>query len=122
MKKSIQISIFFLSLSVLYTSLRIGFYFTYYIIDNEGFTEEFCRNKDNSEMNCHGMCKLTDIATENDEKSDFDFKKNTFDFLWTFQDICSYDFLIQIEQNQKINYSYPIWEDIFSSFYHPPSI
>ncbi|MDO4230453.1 MAG: hypothetical protein Q4C98_11615, partial [Capnocytophaga sp.] len=121
-KKRIYISITLLAFSVLSNSLRTGVYFMYYLLDSEGFIEEFCENKSQPELHCDGKCKLIDVSSsENQTSTDFDFKELKVDFNWIIQQTISYHFFNTEEQTTHIfHYKNPFWEKIHFNIFHPP--
>lgn len=121
LKRKFYIGILFIAFSVLYSGLRMGMYFTYYLLDNEGFTENFCQNQDKPEMHCDGKCKLADVASENEKNNDFNFEKFATDFNWISHENFSYPIFIKQQDTQhKFYHKNPYWEKIHLAIFHPP--
>lgn len=69
--KGHQLGISFLLIFVLLFSItKNSLMLSFYLIDNEDFTELFCENTDSPEMECNGKCELSKLAHQDDTKSE----------------------------------------------------
>ena len=106
MKKGTFILTLFLSVLILYNSLRVSITYIYYNVDTIGFIEALCENKDKPELACNGKCHLKKITkTTNEEKNQpinlIDFK----DILLYNQKISSHQ-VDNIIHQSKSNFYY----------------
>lgn len=51
----------FLAFLLLASVLRVPLTYSYYWLDQAGFIEQFCENKDLPELNCDGKCYLSQM-------------------------------------------------------------
>lgn len=123
MKQSIVILSLFLSVLLIYNSLRVSLTYAYYELDPIGFIEKLCVNQDQPELECNGKCHLKKVAQSQDKKqktpeSTIDFVKM---FLYT-NNTEKNDFSIVLFERKKdpiiyLNtYSFTNSDDCF----HPP--
>ena len=123
MKKGTFILTLFLSVLILYNSLRVSITYIYYNVDTIGFIEALCENKDKPELACNGKCHLKKITkTTNEEKNQpinlIDFK----DILLYNQKISSHqvdDIIHQSKSNFYYNNLYNF--KLLASCFHPPN-
>ena len=123
MKKGTFILTLFLSVLILYNSLRVSITYIYYNVDTIGFIEALCENKDKPELACNGKCHLKKITkTTNEENNQpinlIDFK----DILLYNQKISSHqvdDIIHQSKSNFYYNNLYNF--KLLESCFHPPN-
>ena len=61
---------FFLAFLLWGSTLRTPLVYAYYLLDQEGFIEQLCENKDKPELQCNGKCYLSQMlkAAETEEE------------------------------------------------------
>lgn len=71
MKKGTFLLSLFLSILILFNTLRVSVTYIYYSIDPIGFIEKLCENKDTPEMQCNGKCQLKKVtkSSQSSEKA-----------------------------------------------------
>ncbi len=121
MKRKIHITTFILTLLVLLSNIKAGMYFTYYLVDKEGFVEIFCQNKKIPDSHCEGKCKLSKIASESEKTTDFDFNELKSDFNWIVQQVVFFSFLGEENLSKSVfYYRNPYWKTFCYSIFRPP--
>lgn len=123
MKRKIYITAFVLALFVLFSNIKAGMYFAYYLVDKEGFIELFCQNKKLPDLHCDGKCKLSEIASESEKAIDFDFNELKSDFNWIVQQVVFFSFLSEENLSKHIFfYKNPYGKTFCYSIFRPPTL
>lgn len=115
------ISYFFI-LVMSFSIIKGGALSLYYMIDTEGFIENFCINKDKTTEKCHGKCQLKENSKQN-EKSVPQDKVEIVSFHWIDTDMAtpSLDFSTYNEKTtHQFFYLTPIWENSTQNLWQPP--
>ena len=123
MKKGTFILTLFLSVLILYNSLRVSITYIYYNVDTIGFIEALCENKDKPELACNGKCHLKKITKTNNEENNQPIE------LIDFKDILIYnqkDYSYQISNTKLLKKSNFYYLNLYSfkllgSHFHPPN-
>lgn len=97
MSKKQNILIWILSFVMLFSVIKNNLLLSFYLFENETFTELFCVNKEIPELKCNGQCELSKIAGQEKNKSEpvslLDILKNEI----------AIDYSIQIEIQNHLN-------------------
>lgn len=97
MNKKQNILIWILSFVMLFSIIKNNLLLSFYLFENETFTELFCINKEIPELKCNGQCELSKIAGQEKNKSEpvslLDILKNEI----------AIDYSIQIEIQNHLN-------------------
>src|SRR5690554_3463268 len=97
MNKKQNILIWILSFVMLFSIIKNNLLLSFYLFENETFTELFCVNKEIPELKCNGQCELSKIAGQEKNKSEpvslLDILKNEI----------AIDYSIQIEIQNHLN-------------------
>lgn len=97
MNKKQNILIWILSFVMLFSVIKNNLLLSFYLFENETFTELFCVNKEIPELKCNGQCELSKIAGQEKNKSEpvslLDILKNEI----------AIDYSIQIEIQNHLN-------------------
>ena len=97
MNKKQNILIWILSFVMLFSIIKNNLMLSFYLFENETFTELFCVNKEIPELKCNGQCELSKIAGQEKNKSEpvslLDILKNEI----------AIDYSIQIEIQNHLN-------------------
>lgn len=97
MSKKQNILIWILSFVMLFSIIKNNLLLSFYLFENETFTELFCVNKEIPELKCNGQCELSKIAGQEKNKSEpvslLDILKNEI----------AIDYSIQIEIQNHLN-------------------
>lgn len=121
MLKRYYIGIFLIAFSVLYTNLRSGIYFAYYLIDTEDFIENFCQNKNKPELHCEGKCKLSDVSAQSQKKIDVSFEDFLTNFVWISSHQIKYPIFITLPNYEhRFYYKKSFFQKVYFSIFHPP--
>lgn len=82
---------------MLFSIIKNNLLLSFYLFENETFTELFCVNKDIPELKCNGQCELSKITGQEKNKSEpvslLDILKNEI----------AIDYSIQIEIQNHLN-------------------
>ena len=70
MNKKQNILIWILSFVMLFSIIKNNLLLSFYLFENETFTELFCVNKEIPELKCNGQCELSKIAGQEKNKSE----------------------------------------------------
>ncbi len=115
---------FVLSLLILYSTVRGAVYHLYYTIDQKGFIENFCINKDKKNLHCEGKCKLKELSKEDPntaKESNFDFTKFQKEFYWE----SPLPLLTTTQDFEQVKhlfyYKIPFWDNLSPDFLSPPA-
>ncbi|MDO5608694.1 MAG: hypothetical protein Q4G08_09600 [Capnocytophaga sp.] len=122
MKKLLHIGIFIFAFAILFSSIRMGVYFSFYIFDNEDFVEQYCENKATPEMECNGKCKLGKIAnnhSENDTKG-FNFEDFRQEITFFIQQIPDFEFADFRYKKTVFSHSVLDEKNIGTAVFRPP--
>mgnify|MGYP000477633471 CR=1 FL=1 len=122
MKKGTFILTLFLSVLILYNSLRVSITYIYYNVDTIGFIEALCENKDKPELACNGKCHLKKITKSTDDNENTPIQLTEIkDILLYNEKPLTYNFSDKIDFKKKDSsylnlYTYSISNNCF----HPP--
>ena len=112
----------FLSVLILYNSLRVSITYIYYNVDTIGFIEALCENKDKPELACNGKCHLKKITKSTDDNENTPIQLTEIkDILLYNEKPLTYNFSDKIDFKKKDSsylnlYTYSISNNCF----HPP--
>ena len=67
MQVGVQFLSFFMALLLWGSTLRTPLIYAYYMLDQEGFIEQLCENKDKPELKCDGKCYLSQMLKASSE-------------------------------------------------------
>lgn len=116
-----RILILFLTFAIVSNALKSGFCFAYYVLDNDSFVENFCKNKDKPELHCHGKCKLMEASKESSDKDSVFVEFMKMDTVWSLHCLFTY------HPPMKDFYKKPIfgYTNLYrfipiDTFFHPP--
>lgn len=70
MNRKQNILIWILSFVMLFSIIKNNLLLSFYLFENETFTELFCVNKDIPELKCNGQCELSKITGQEKNKSE----------------------------------------------------
>ena len=110
--------------ALLWNVFHVAITYGYYYLDESGFIEQFCVNKEKPELKCNGKCHLKDVA-EKDATNDEAPSKM----------LASKDITFFIQEQQKLkfgqttNYKKQVYyySNLYNylsgySLYHPPRV
>lgn len=110
---------------MLFSIIKNNLLLSFYLFENETFTELFCVNKEIPELKCNGQCELSKIAGQEKNKSEpvslLDILKNEIAMNFSVE--------IKIQNHSNVidhstnfiyinNYSF----DFLSEISHPPTL
>lgn len=125
MRKCSRYFILFFTCITLFSAIRGGLFFSYYLINPNHFISIFCENKYSVKEHCDGKCFLAKISSENtSEQNDFKFdftKLQTEFFIIEFPTFKPFISGIS-DITPNFYYKYPIWESIPVKIQQPPII
>ncbi|MBE9490777.1 MAG: hypothetical protein IMY67_10825 [Bacteroidetes bacterium] len=120
---TIIISIF-LTITMLFVSLRVSITYAYYYIDTANFIERLCENKDKPQLECNGKCHLKKVAKKNTPNEQTPTKLVDFKELILFvnhQKKYSIN-LIFLKKIETTNYNNLYTYTSIDSLYRPPQV
>ncbi|RDY59557.1 hypothetical protein DX873_09280 [Flagellimonas nanhaiensis] len=106
------------------SNLRFSSMYVYYSIDQEGFIERLCENRDRPELNCDGKCMLSQMLTAQSDENELPMPAIGWEQILVFyMDAPKYSFSDSKEAQQVYyqytnNYSF----NYISSSYKPPIV
>lgn len=112
----------FLTLTLLFVSLRVSLTYAYYYLDTANFIERLCENKDQPKLECNGKCHLKKVAKNNTTNEQTPAKLIDFKELILYVNYqIKYSLIVfSPKKNQTTNYNNLYAYIITYSFYHPP--
>ena len=103
--------------------LRVPLTYSYYWLDQAGFIEQFCENKDRPELNCDGKCYLSQMlkaqAEEEESKTIPVLQWQELSLMFSGALSWEFDFFEGLDSRvpyHKSTYTYQFTDRIF----HPP--
>jgi hypothetical protein len=129
MKKTISS---FLLIIILLPSLAKVIYITYWNLDREALTKEYCKNQDKPELECNGQChleetlgKIDDSADGNPDKNALAWEKLAEMLVFTNEIISDYSFNNKLLDLQLLNKKQFYYLDTYrharlNLIFHPP--
>lgn len=99
---------------------------TYFYLNQEAITDQYCVNKNEPEKNCHGKChleKVLNLTTENVNEEPQTFKTNVLLIFQSFEELNENPFFISASF-EKINFPYLFSVKTFQldKIYTPPKV
>ena len=97
----------FCAVLMLFTSVKMGVFYTFYTVDRQDFVQMFCENKERPEMKCNGKCHMKKVMKSNSEDdkktNEFNFQVNEIPLF--FEEISYFIFLKEVKIRTN-NFSY----------------
>lgn len=116
--------VFFLSATILFSSLRVSITYAHLYLDPVGFIEKLCENQDKPELQCNGKCHLKKIVVEstNNDKTPVT-KIDIKELLLFVSKRPMYSFEILCERGSQINYYCDLYTfDAYKDLDPPPQV
>ena len=120
---TIIISIF-LTITMLFVTLRVSLTYAYYYMDTASFIERLCENLDKPQLECNGKCQLKKVAENNTTNEQTPAKLIDFKELILFvnhQKNHSIN-LIFYKKIEATNYNNLYTYTSITSLYRPPQV
>ena len=113
----------FLSVLILYNSLRVSITYIYYNVDTIGFIEALCENKDKPELACNGKCHLKKITKTTNEESNQPINLIDFKDILLYNEKASSHQIGEIFHQTSSNFYYNNLYNfkLLKSCFHPPN-